>query len=132
MLHVILMVYTLEIKRTIIVFFYCLSLTHTQLNTYSFTFTLSLSLLHSGFFSDCFFLEGLDITLILCDKKVPVSLPSPNNTYSEHRVSLGNIYNNNMLPCSEVGSAFVYPHQRCKEFLQYKNSKGKRAGTKLK
>ena len=32
---------------------------------------------HSGFFRDCFFFEGFEMTLILLERNVPVSLPSP-------------------------------------------------------
>lgn len=35
--------------------------------------------LHSGFLSDCFFLDGFEMTFILLDRKVPLSLPSPKN-----------------------------------------------------
>lgn len=48
------------------------------------THTVILNTLHSGFFNDCFFLEGLEITLILLDKNVPVSRPSPKNIYNHN------------------------------------------------
>ena len=38
---------------------------------------LKQSLSHSGFFKDCFFLEGLEMTFILFERKDPVSLSSP-------------------------------------------------------
>lgn len=37
--------------------------------------------LHSGFFKDCFFLDGLEMTFILFERNVPVSRPSSKNIW---------------------------------------------------
>ena len=40
---------------------------------------------HSAFLRDCFFFDGFDMTLILLEWNIPMSVPEPQNILTERR-----------------------------------------------